>query len=178
MQDRLNMLGYADQIVADYYDVPIGTPSEQINLLDYQQKQSKEMLDYKTRKEREDFLWKINNTPVSSNGGSGSSGGSVEKEWTPKDSAGLFKDASDLAKTLSTLNKSGSDTGEMGNMAAKAGIDPNKEEYTEADIEKLYYYLYQLYNTDPSDALLLKDLQEQNVEFEKTTISKWTKILF
>jgi hypothetical protein len=100
-----------------------------------------------------------------------SSGSSTEKEWTPKDSASLFKDASDLAKTLATLNKSGSDTGEWGSMAESAGVNPNKKEYTEADIQKLYYYLYELYNTDPADAMLLEELQKSQNLSEPTYYS-------
>lgn len=63
--NKLNTLGYADQEIADILGVPVGTPSEQINLMEIKDKMAKE-----------NFLWEIANTPVKASGGSGGGGGS------------------------------------------------------------------------------------------------------
>ena len=93
MQDRLNMLGYADQLTADYYDVPIGTPSEQINLLDYQQNQSKDMLDYKSNLDKQDYLWQLANTPVTSSGNIGTEGENSKIKLTGSQVLDYYKEA-------------------------------------------------------------------------------------
>ena len=56
--NKLNTLGYADQEIANILGVPVGTPSEQINLM-----------EIKDRMAKENFLWEIANTPVKAGGG-------------------------------------------------------------------------------------------------------------
>lgn len=71
--NKLNTLGYADQEVADMLGVPVGTPSEKINLMEFENQMNKD-----------NFLWELANTPIkasgSSGGGGGSGGGGVPKE--------------------------------------------------------------------------------------------------
>ena len=93
MQERLSMLGYADQLTADYYDVPVGTPSEQINLLDYQQNQSKDMLDYKSNLDKQDYLWQLANTPVTSSGNIGTEGENSKIKLTGSQVLDYYKEA-------------------------------------------------------------------------------------
>lgn len=62
--NKLNTLGYADQEIANILGVPVGTPSEQINLM-----------EIKDRMAKENFLWEIANTPVKAGGGSGGGSG-------------------------------------------------------------------------------------------------------
>ncbi len=62
--NKLNTLGYADQEIANILGVPVGTPSEQINLM-----------EIKDRMAKENFLWEIANTPVKASGGSGGGSG-------------------------------------------------------------------------------------------------------
>lgn len=59
MMNRLSTLGYADDEVADFLNVPVGTPSEQINLLKIQDEFQKAMLDYQSKLGQGDYAFQL-----------------------------------------------------------------------------------------------------------------------
>lgn len=144
MLDMWNILGYANDSIADYFGVASGTPSESFNNAKFEQQLG-----------RDDYLWKLNNTPTKPK---------EEDTWDWKDSQSLWDDAIKLADSLADLNSSGNKSSSgspLRDAALNAGLDANKKNYTEDDIEKLYDYLYNLYNQDPFDRFFANGIEDE-----------------
>lgn len=165
--NKLNLLGKADEEIAEILGVPVGTLSEDIRKSLFEQQIG-----------REDYLWKLQNTP--SKDGTKKE---VGEELDVDDRMELQDQAQKLYDTLYDISKDSNPTEAerslLANMQVELGFDISN--YKEA-IDALYLYYYDRYygnspvedrfQSEIEDEMLRRKLEDnvKNGTFYKTSI--------
>ncbi len=148
--NKLNTLGYADQAISDILGVPVGTPSEQINLLNIQDKMQREMLNFQSQLDRSNAAYKASL--------SGSKNSSNAQNITIPQRLDIWQQA------VNMLTKEEPVTDNMtGRVTGYQKVYPSYDE-----VNSLYLQLISSLGYDPSDLMLLQDLQSEQQNNNKT----------
>lgn len=143
---KLNTLGYADEEIANILGVPVGTPSEQINLLNIQDKMQKDLIAYQSKFK-------------TANGGSGAS---KNNAITMPQRLDIWQQAVNmLTKEEPVID---SLTGRV------TGYNKAYPSYDE--VNALYLQLIGSLGYDPYDLMLLQELQSSNAPSQSKKSTK------